>query len=83
MQRVQPALVVIGRRPERNDVVAVFVKLHFQSVGVVRSTAEAVVTFVFETNPGVYDLFHRSEYVYSVKLETKDNSLSGYCLFFQ
>jgi hypothetical protein len=45
----------------------------------VRGTAEAVVSFVFESNPGVYNLFHCREFVCSVKFETKDNSLSGYC----
>ena len=54
----QPALEVVVRIPVANDVVAIFVKLHFQAKRIVGATGKAVVSLFFQSDVWVSDLFH-------------------------
>ena len=58
VQGVKPSLKVYVGSPERNDILAVFVEFHLQSVWVARCTGETVITFIGKFNPGVDNLFH-------------------------
>lgn len=58
VQGVQPPLIVFRWSPKGDDVVTVFIKLHFQPVRIVRRTANAVVSLFFKPYPGIYDFFH-------------------------
>ena len=46
------------RIPEANDVVAVFIKFHFQTEWVIGAAGKAVIALVFQTKIWILDLFH-------------------------
>ena len=58
----QPALEVVVRVPEANDVVAIFVKFHFQAKWVARTAGKTVIALLFHACIWVLYLFHNCGY---------------------
>ena len=88
MEGVQPTLEVRVGIPKANNVIAVFVKFHFQAEWVTWTTCKAVVALFFQSSVWVLDLFHFNEVliVFGGKdkkiLYTKKESIIADELFF-
>ena len=66
VQCILPTLIIRSGGPETDNIIAIFVELHLQSVRVVRSTSEAVVALILLSDVWIDNLFHISK-IYALK----------------
>ena len=66
MKGVQPALEVSVRFPEANDIIAIFLKFHFQAKWVARTAGKTVIALIFHACVWVLYFFHNCGYCYII-----------------